>query len=58
MIGLTLVLSDHCFYFQAYVLENNVYIKTSPESPPQQVTDNGEENLILNGIPDWVYEGK
>lgn len=45
-------------YFQAYVWENNVYIKTSPDSPPQQVTFNGEGNLILNGIPDWVYEGK
>ncbi|XP_068575720.1 dipeptidyl peptidase 4-like [Cebidichthys violaceus] len=40
----------------AYVWKNNVYIKTSPRSPPKQVTDNGKENLILNGIPDWVYE--
>uniref|UniRef100_A0A8D0A9P1 Dipeptidyl-peptidase 4 n=1 Tax=Sander lucioperca TaxID=283035 RepID=A0A8D0A9P1_SANLU len=43
-------------YFQAYVWENNVYIKTSPASPPHQVTFTGKENLILNGIPDWVYE--
>uniref|UniRef100_A0A8D0AIZ0 Dipeptidyl-peptidase 4 n=1 Tax=Sander lucioperca TaxID=283035 RepID=A0A8D0AIZ0_SANLU len=40
----------------AYVWENNVYIKTSPASPPHQVTFTGKENLILNGIPDWVYE--
>ncbi|KAI3366030.1 hypothetical protein L3Q82_009859, partial [Scortum barcoo] len=40
----------------AYVWENNVYIKTSPGSTPKQVTFNGEGNLILNGIPDWVYE--
>ncbi|XP_077470428.1 dipeptidyl peptidase 4-like [Stigmatopora argus] len=40
----------------AYVFKNDVYIKTSPESPPLQVTFNGEENLILNGVPDWVYE--
>ncbi|XP_068446730.1 dipeptidyl peptidase 4-like isoform X2 [Clinocottus analis] len=40
----------------AYVWENNVYIKASPGSPPKQVTHNGEENLILNGVPDWVYE--
>ncbi|XP_070711445.1 dipeptidyl peptidase 4-like [Pempheris klunzingeri] len=40
----------------AYVWENNVYIKTSPASSPQQVTFNGEKNKILNGIPDWVYE--
>lgn len=40
----------------AYVWKNNVYVKTSPESPPKQVTFNGIENLIFNGHPDWVYE--
>ncbi|KAF3706384.1 Dipeptidyl peptidase 4 [Channa argus] len=40
----------------AFVWENDVYIKTSPESPKQQITFNGEQNHILNGIPDWVYE--
>uniref|UniRef100_A0A3Q0SR88 Dipeptidyl-peptidase 4 n=1 Tax=Amphilophus citrinellus TaxID=61819 RepID=A0A3Q0SR88_AMPCI len=40
----------------AFVWNNNVYIKTSPNSPPQQVTSSGEENYLLNGIPDWVYE--
>ncbi|KAM9334133.1 dipeptidyl peptidase 4-like [Symphorus nematophorus] len=40
----------------AYVWRNNVYVKTSPESPPQQVTFNGEDNKIFNGVPDWVYE--
>lgn len=40
----------------AFVWNNNVYIKTSPNSTSQQVTFNGEENKILNGIPDWVYE--
>ncbi|XP_045904580.1 dipeptidyl peptidase 4-like [Micropterus dolomieu] len=40
----------------AYVWENDVYIKTNPKSPSQQVTFNGMEGLILNGIPDWVYE--
>ncbi|KAM9328458.1 dipeptidyl peptidase 4-like [Pholidichthys leucotaenia] len=40
----------------AFVWANNVYIKTSPETPSQQVTSSGEENLIFNGIPDWVYE--
>lgn len=35
-----------------------MYIKTSPKTPPQQVTFSGKENEILNGIPDWVYEGK
>ncbi|XP_068165574.1 dipeptidyl peptidase 4-like [Antennarius striatus] len=40
----------------AYVWGNNVYIKPRPESPPQQVTHNGRDNQIFNGIPDWVYE--
>lgn len=56
------VFSEHVFvfllYFQAYVWGNNVYIKTSPGSPPQQVTFNGKKNEIFNGIPDWVYEGE
>ncbi|KAM7375219.1 hypothetical protein PAMA_014349 [Pampus argenteus] len=40
----------------AFVWRNDVYIKTSPHSPIQQVTFNGKENQIYNGIPDWVYE--
>ncbi|XP_058508449.1 dipeptidyl peptidase 4 isoform X2 [Solea solea] len=40
----------------AFVWKNNVYIKTSPQSPRQQITFTGVENLIFNGVPDWVYE--
>ncbi|KAM9284676.1 LOW QUALITY PROTEIN: dipeptidyl peptidase 4 [Cariama cristata] len=40
----------------AYVWNNNVYIKASPTAEPVQITTNGEENKIFNGIPDWVYE--
>ncbi|XP_067994866.1 dipeptidyl peptidase 4 [Melanerpes formicivorus] len=40
----------------AYVWNNNVYMKASPTSEPVQITENGEENKIFNGIPDWVYE--
>ncbi|XP_076004944.1 dipeptidyl peptidase 4-like isoform X2 [Genypterus blacodes] len=40
----------------AFVWGNNVYIKSSPTSPTQQVTTNGKENVIFNGVPDWVYE--
>ncbi|XP_055072876.2 dipeptidyl peptidase 4 [Misgurnus anguillicaudatus] len=40
----------------AYVWKYNVYVKETPTSPPYQVTNNGAYNLILNGIPDWVYE--
>ncbi|KAJ0062309.1 hypothetical protein NL108_007512, partial [Boleophthalmus pectinirostris] len=40
----------------AYVLSNDVFIKTSPELASERVTYNGKENEIFNGIPDWVYE--
>ncbi|KAL1021923.1 hypothetical protein UPYG_G00019940 [Umbra pygmaea] len=40
----------------AFVWENNVYLKNSPNSSAIQVTFNGKHNKILNGIPDWVYE--
>ncbi|PWA32182.1 hypothetical protein CCH79_00013430, partial [Gambusia affinis] len=40
----------------AYVWDNNVFLKTSPESLPKPITSNGGPNKILNGIPDWVYE--
>uniref|UniRef100_A0A8C4KLD7 Dipeptidyl peptidase 4 n=1 Tax=Dromaius novaehollandiae TaxID=8790 RepID=A0A8C4KLD7_DRONO len=40
----------------AYVWGNNVYVKASPTAEAVQITKNGEENKIFNGIPDWVYE--
>ncbi|NXK96412.1 DPP4 peptidase, partial [Formicarius rufipectus] len=40
----------------AYVWNNNVYVKASPRAASVQITENGEENKIFNGIPDWVYE--
>ncbi|KAM6945826.1 dipeptidyl peptidase 4-like [Aplochiton taeniatus] len=43
-------------YSKAYVWENNVYVKVSPTAVAGQVTLNGKQNEILNGIPDWVYE--
>lgn len=43
---------------QAFVWKNNVYVKETPNSAFKQVTSDGARNLILNGIPDWVYEGK
>uniref|UniRef100_A0A8C1Q7H8 Dipeptidyl-peptidase 4 n=1 Tax=Cyprinus carpio TaxID=7962 RepID=A0A8C1Q7H8_CYPCA len=42
----------------AFVWKNNVYVKETPTSAFKQVTADGAHNLILNGIPDWVYEGK
>ncbi|TRZ00995.1 hypothetical protein DNTS_033379 [Danionella cerebrum] len=40
----------------AFVWKNNVYVKETPSSTFKQVTTNGAHNLILNGVPDWVYE--
>uniref|UniRef100_A0A8C4Z3M3 Uncharacterized protein n=1 Tax=Gadus morhua TaxID=8049 RepID=A0A8C4Z3M3_GADMO len=40
----------------AYVWENDVYVMSNAISPAKRVTNNGEHNVILNGIPDWVYE--
>lgn len=40
----------------AYVQNNDVYVRTSPESASERVTHSGKENEIFNGIPDWVYE--
>ncbi|XP_069472422.1 prolyl endopeptidase FAP [Ambystoma mexicanum] len=40
----------------AFVLGNNIYLKHGSEEPAIQVTRNGRDNTIFNGIPDWVYE--
>uniref|UniRef100_A0A098LWW7 Dipeptidyl peptidase 4 n=1 Tax=Opheodrys aestivus TaxID=186591 RepID=A0A098LWW7_9SAUR len=40
----------------AYVYQNNVYVKTTPIASAVEITQNGAENKILNGLADWVYE--
>uniref|UniRef100_A0A7M4FPW5 Dipeptidyl peptidase 4 n=1 Tax=Crocodylus porosus TaxID=8502 RepID=A0A7M4FPW5_CROPO len=40
----------------AYVWNNNIYVKEFPGAKTINITKNGEENKIFNGIPDWVYE--
>ncbi|XP_048340440.1 prolyl endopeptidase FAP [Sphaerodactylus townsendi] len=40
----------------AYVYQNNIYLKEDPRKPAIQITTNGKQNEIFNGIPDWVYE--
>ncbi|XP_053140893.1 dipeptidyl peptidase 4 [Hemicordylus capensis] len=40
----------------AYVWQNNVYVKETPHAAILQITKNGEENKIFNGLADWVYE--
>ena len=40
----------------AYVFENNIYIKDLGSNEITQVTTDGKENEIINGVTDWVYE--
>uniref|UniRef100_A0A8C4N0X3 Dipeptidyl peptidase 4 n=1 Tax=Equus asinus asinus TaxID=83772 RepID=A0A8C4N0X3_EQUAS len=40
----------------AYVWNSDIYVKNEPNSSSQRITWNGKENVIYNGITDWVYE--
>lgn len=40
----------------AFVAENNIYIKKTDYDTEVAVTEDGEINKIINGIPDWTYE--
>jgi len=41
-----------------YVVENDIYIRPSPLIEEDiRITSSGYENLIYNGIPDWLYQG-
>jgi dipeptidyl-peptidase-4 len=40
----------------AYGLNNNLYVKDLSSGKTEQITFDGEENKIINGITDWVYE--
>ena len=40
----------------AYVKDNNIYLKKLRFGTTSAVTEDGEKNRIINGIPDWVYE--
>ena len=40
----------------AFVFGNNLYVKDLATKQIVPVTQDGEPNRIINGIPDWVYE--
>lgn len=40
----------------AYVLENNLYVYDIASKAVKQVTADGKQNAIINGVTDWVYE--
>lgn len=44
----------------AFVFRNDIYYQSdlTETSPPRQITTNGELDVIFNGVPDWVYEGR
>ncbi|XP_007464556.1 PREDICTED: dipeptidyl peptidase 4 isoform X1 [Lipotes vexillifer] len=40
----------------AYVWKNDIYVKNEPNLPSHRITWTGKEDVIYNGITDWVYE--
>lgn len=40
----------------AYIYKNNIYVKDILKNKVKQITKDGEENKIINGTTDWVYE--
>uniref|UniRef100_A0A8C8ZU86 Dipeptidyl peptidase 4 n=1 Tax=Prolemur simus TaxID=1328070 RepID=A0A8C8ZU86_PROSS len=40
----------------AFVWNNDIYVKEEPNSSSQRITWTGKEDIIYNGINDWVYE--
>ncbi|MFO8002309.1 MAG: S9 family peptidase [Marinilabilia sp.] len=40
----------------AYVRDNNIFLKKLRFGTTSAVTEDGEQDRIINGIPDWVYE--
>lgn len=39
--------------------DNDIYWIESVEQPRAvRITSTGEDKIMFNGIPDWVYEGK
>jgi len=40
----------------AYIYKNNLYLKDLAQNKETAITNDGEKNKIINGIPDWVYE--
>ena len=40
----------------SYIFENNLYIKDIESGEVKQITSDGEQNKIINGTTDWVYE--
>lgn len=41
------------------VVDNDIYLRQSPaDEEDVRLTHTGYANLIYNGIPDWLYQGR
>lgn len=38
--------------------DNDIYWLSEVGGNLHTITNNGKENELFNGVPDWVYEGK
>lgn len=42
-----------------FVVDNDIYLRQSPSDEEDiRLTFTGQPELIYNGIPDWLYQGK
>ncbi|XP_068184642.1 inactive dipeptidyl peptidase 10-like [Antennarius striatus] len=39
-----------------YVFENNIYYQEGALSSSWRLTSSGQESVVFNGVPDWLYE--
>lgn len=47
-----------CCSCQAYVFDGDIYYQPSVTSKPLRLTINDPELNVMNGLSDWVYEGR
>lgn len=41
------------------VVENDIFVKRSPsDESDNRITSTGFADLVYNGVPDWLYQGK
>lgn len=43
---------------QIFIFENNIYYRTTVESRSIRLVSTGKEDVVFNGLADWLYEGK
>ena len=46
------------YFFQFFAVDNNLYYQSDLTSDPVALTTDGQHNVVYNGVPDWLYEGK